>query len=79
MIAPIARSGNGSSRAGRERLSQHEISRLLKMKSQRLSAWMAVRQTLERFPFERHRSNDRKSLKIKMLEQALIEKVHQLF
>ena len=34
---------------------------------------------LERFPFERNRSNDKKSLKIKMLEQALIEKVYQLF
>ncbi len=34
---------------------------------------------LERFPFERNHSNDRKSLKIKMLEQALIEKVCQLF
>jgi hypothetical protein len=27
----------------------------------------------------RHGSNDKKSLKIKMLEQALIEKVYQLF
>jgi hypothetical protein len=36
-------------------------------------------QALERFPFERNRSNDKKSLKIKMLEQALIEKVYQLF
>jgi hypothetical protein len=34
---------------------------------------------IERFPFERNRSNDKKSLKIKMLEQALIEKVYQLF
>ena len=34
---------------------------------------------LERFPFERNRSNDKKSLKIKTLEQALIEKVYQLF
>jgi hypothetical protein len=34
---------------------------------------------LERFPFERNRSNDKKSLKIKMLKQALIEKVYQLF
>jgi len=34
---------------------------------------------LERVPFERNRSNDKKSLKIKMLEQALIEKVYQLF
>jgi hypothetical protein len=34
---------------------------------------------LERFPFERNRSNDKKSLKTKMLEQALIEKVYQLF
>jgi hypothetical protein len=33
----------------------------------------------KRFPFERNRSNDKKSLKIKMLEQALIEKVYQLF
>ena len=38
-----------------------------------------VRTKLERFPFERNRSNDKKSLKIKMLEQALIEKVYQLF
>jgi hypothetical protein len=38
-----------------------------------------ARPPLERFPFERNRSNDRKSLKIKMLEQALIEKVYQLF
>jgi hypothetical protein len=35
--------------------------------------------SLERFPFERNRSNDKKSLKIKTLEQALIEKVYQLF
>jgi hypothetical protein len=34
---------------------------------------------LERFPFERNRSNDKKSLKTKMVEQALIEKVYQLF
>ena len=34
---------------------------------------------LERFRFERNRSNDKKSLKTKMLEQALIEKVYQLF
>ena len=34
---------------------------------------------LERLSFERNRSNDKKSLKIKMLEQALIEKVYQLF
>jgi hypothetical protein len=34
---------------------------------------------LERFPFERNRSNDKKSLQINMLEQALIEKVYQLF
>jgi hypothetical protein len=34
---------------------------------------------LERFPFEWNRSDDKKSLKIKMLEQALIEKVYQLF
>jgi hypothetical protein len=27
--------------------------------------------TLERFPFKRNRSNDKKSLKIKMLEQLL--------
>jgi hypothetical protein len=33
---------------------------------------------LERLSFERNRSNDKKSLKIKMLEQALIEKVYQL-
>jgi hypothetical protein len=44
-------------------------------------AWASERQaaTLERFPFERNRSNDKKSLKIKTLEQALIEKVYQLF
>jgi hypothetical protein len=35
--------------------------------------------SLERFPFERNRSNDKKWLKIKTLEQALIEKVYQLF
>jgi hypothetical protein len=29
----------------------------------------------ERFPSERNRSNDKKSIKIKMLERALIEKV----
>jgi predicted butyrate kinase (DUF1464 family) len=34
---------------------------------------------LERLSLERNRSNDKKSLKIKMLEQALIEKVYQLF
>jgi len=34
---------------------------------------------LKRLPFERNGSNDKKSLKIKMLEQALIEKVYQLF
>ena len=34
---------------------------------------------LERFPFERNCSNDKKSLNINMLEQALIEKVYQLF
>jgi len=36
-------------------------------------------QTQERIPFERNRSNHKNSLKIKMLEQALIEKVYQLF
>jgi hypothetical protein len=39
----------------------------------------SIRRMLERFPFERNRSNDKKSLKLKMLEQALIEKVYQLF
>jgi hypothetical protein len=34
---------------------------------------------LERLSFERNRSKDKKSLKIKTLEQALIEKVYQLF
>jgi hypothetical protein len=32
-----------------------------------------------RFPFERNRSNDRKSLKIKTLEQAHIEKSINFF
>jgi hypothetical protein len=41
-------------------------------------AWPSLRAP-ERFPFERNRSNDKKSLKIKVLEQALIEKVYQLF
>ncbi len=40
---------------------------------------LALSERLERFPFERNRSNDKKSLRIKMLEQALIEKVYQLF
>jgi hypothetical protein len=37
------------------------------------------RRRLERFPFERNCSNGKKSLKIKTLEQALIEKVYQVF
>jgi hypothetical protein len=39
----------------------------------------AARGRLARFPFERNRSNDKKSRQIKMMEQALIEKVYQLF
>jgi hypothetical protein len=39
----------------------------------------SLRQPLERLSFERNRSKDKKSLKIKTLEQALIEKVYQLF
>ena len=34
--------------------------------------------TASRFPFERNRSNDKKSRKIKILEQVLIAKVYQL-
>jgi hypothetical protein len=34
---------------------------------------------LERLSFERNHSNDKKSLKIKILEQDLIEKIYQLF
>ena len=37
-----------------------------------------VEDLLVRFPFERNRSNDKKSRKIKMLEQVLIAKVYQL-
>ncbi len=40
---------------------------------------VALAASLEHFPFERNRSNDKKSLKIKTLEQALVEKVYQLF
>ncbi len=36
------------------------------------------RGALARFPFERNRSNDKKSRKIKILEQVLITKVCQL-
>jgi hypothetical protein len=65
----------------RSNLASDETARMFRISRRVLieNVWRYLQElALARFPFERNRSNDKKSRQIKMLERVLIAKVCQL-
>jgi hypothetical protein len=65
----------------RSKLASDETARMFRISRRVLieNVWQFLQElALARFPFERNRSNDKKSRQIKMLERVLIAKVCQL-